>query len=132
MGEYVATIYRTTAMCGIRGDVMPSAAKAIRSAEIKAGRLFILGRSATQHDRFWTGQNAIHGGGRATRHCSNAPAQVPCGTLYRDGWRARLFARGGAGLTLIERRCGAASMNARHSKTSELELTSNLDASKNC
>ena len=25
MGEYVATIYRTTAMCGIRGDVMPSA-----------------------------------------------------------------------------------------------------------
>jgi len=52
MGKYVATIYRTTAMCGIRGDVMPSAAKAIRSAEIKAGRLFILGRSATQHADF--------------------------------------------------------------------------------
>ena len=52
MGKYVATIYRTTAVCGIRGDVMPSAAKAIRSAEIKAGRLFILGRSATQHADF--------------------------------------------------------------------------------
>ena len=52
MGKYVATIYRTTAICGIRGDVMPSAAKAIRSAEIKAGRLFILGRSATQHADF--------------------------------------------------------------------------------
>jgi len=52
MGKYVATIYRTTAMCGIRGDVMTSAAKAIRSAEIKAGRLFILGRSATQHADF--------------------------------------------------------------------------------
>ena len=52
MNGYVATIYRTTAMCGMRGDVMPSAAKAIRSAEIKAGRLFILGLCATQHDNF--------------------------------------------------------------------------------
>ena len=52
MGKYVATIYRTTAMCGIAGDAMPSAAKAIRSAEIKAGRLFILGRSVETHEDF--------------------------------------------------------------------------------
>jgi len=52
MGKYVATIYRTTAMCGISGDIQPSAAKAIRSAEIKAGRLFILGRFVTTHEDF--------------------------------------------------------------------------------
>jgi len=52
MSKYVATILRTTAQCGITGDVQPSAAKAIRSAELKAGRLFILGRSVTTHEDF--------------------------------------------------------------------------------
>lgn len=44
---YRATIYRVDASCGIEGDIAPSPAKAIRAAEIKAGRLFILGLSCT-------------------------------------------------------------------------------------
>ena len=55
----MATIYRTTASCGIQGKPMPSAAKAIRSAEIKAGRCFILGRSIATHENFGPDKTAF-------------------------------------------------------------------------
>lgn len=69
MSRFRATIYRTSANCGISSGWQSSVPKAIREAQRKAGRLFILGLSSDSVNENRFGYDATQFVDEAALHC---------------------------------------------------------------